>query len=162
MITPKQMPLEKILKTIEGIENILIVGSDGCSGIYMAGGIKQAETLATLIKMHQQLNNEPGEVRHTIVLRQGDRQLVATTLRPQMENVDGSGTPTVILELEGDAMPSDYIDWSINDQIIFTMSSNGDREVCTIDCYGEHAITVLGTNTSCEYYRWSPDGTRLC
>ncbi|MDO8056957.1 MAG: hypothetical protein Q6361_08865, partial [Candidatus Hermodarchaeota archaeon] len=88
MIIPKQMPLEKILETIEGLENILVVGCDGCSGIYQVGGIKQAETLATLIRMHRQLNNEAGEVRHTIVLRQCDRQLVATTLRPQLENVD--------------------------------------------------------------------------
>jgi coenzyme F420-reducing hydrogenase delta subunit len=81
VIIPKQMPVEKILKTIEGIENILIVGCDGCSGIYQVGGIKQAEMLAKLIQMHRQLKNESGEVRHTIVLRQCDRQLVATTLR---------------------------------------------------------------------------------
>jgi hypothetical protein len=88
VIIPKQMPVEKILKTIEGVENLLIVGCDGCSGIYMVGGEKQAEMLAKLIQMHRQLKNEPGEIRHTTVLRQCDRQLVATTLRPQIENVD--------------------------------------------------------------------------
>ncbi|MFX1562238.1 MAG: methylenetetrahydrofolate reductase C-terminal domain-containing protein [Promethearchaeota archaeon] len=88
MIIPKQKPIEEILKITDGIENLLIVGCDGCSGVYQVGGEKQAETLATLIRMARQIKNKPGEIRHTIVLRQCDKQLVATTLRPQLENVD--------------------------------------------------------------------------
>lgn len=88
MIIPKQKPIEEILKITDGIERLLIVGCDGCSGIYQVGGIKQAETLATLIRMARQVKGNPGEIRHTIVLRQCDRQLVATTLRPQVEDVD--------------------------------------------------------------------------
>ncbi|MFX1563695.1 MAG: methylenetetrahydrofolate reductase C-terminal domain-containing protein [Promethearchaeota archaeon] len=88
MIIPKQKPIEEILKITDGIERLLIVGCDGCSGIYQVGGIKQAETLATLIRMARQAKDSPGEIRHTIVLRQCDRQLVETTLRPQIEDVD--------------------------------------------------------------------------
>jgi hypothetical protein len=88
VIIPKQKSLDEILKITEGIENILIIGCDGCSGIYQVGGEKQAETLATLLRMQRKLTNTPGEIRHTTVLRQCDRQLVATTLRPQIENAD--------------------------------------------------------------------------
>lgn len=82
--------------------------------------------------------------------------------RLYIRNADGSGTPTHILELEWDTMPTNCIDWSVNDQIIFTMTSNGDQQVRTIDCFGDNEMTVLGVNTSCDYFRWSPDGTRLC
>ncbi len=88
MIIPKQKPLDEILKLTEGIKNILIIGCDGCSGIYQVGSSKQAETLAILLRMQRKLTGELGEIKHTIVLRQCDRQLVATTLRPQLENVD--------------------------------------------------------------------------
>jgi hypothetical protein len=87
LIIPKQKPLEEILKITDGIERLLIVGCDGCSGIYQVGGEKQAETLATLIRMARQVKGESGEIRHATVLRQCDRQLVATTLRPQLEGV---------------------------------------------------------------------------
>lgn len=88
MIIPKQKSLDEILKLTEGIKNILIIGCDGCSGIYQVGSSKQAETLAILLRMQRKLTGELGEIKHTIVLRQCDRQLVATTLRPQLENVD--------------------------------------------------------------------------
>jgi len=88
VIIVKQKPLEEILKITDGIEHLLVVGCDGCSGIYQVGGEKQAETLAMLIRMARQVKGQSVEVRHAIVLRQCDRQLVATTLRPLVEDVD--------------------------------------------------------------------------
>ncbi len=104
VIIPKQKPLEEILKTIEGAEHVLIVGCDGCSGIYQVGGEKQAETLATLIRMARQLKGQSTDVRHTIVLRQCDGQLVATTLRPQVKESD------VLLSLACGVGPQTLVD----------------------------------------------------
>ena len=58
----------------------MVVGCDGCAGIYQVGGEKQAEVLAALIEMSRKTKNLPANIRHAIVLRQCDQHLVATTL----------------------------------------------------------------------------------
>ncbi|MDO8056030.1 MAG: methylenetetrahydrofolate reductase C-terminal domain-containing protein, partial [Candidatus Hermodarchaeota archaeon] len=65
----------------------MIVGCDGCAGIYQVGGEKQAEVLSTLIEMSRKTKNQPANIRHSIVLRQCDQHLAATTLN-QLVNED--------------------------------------------------------------------------
>lgn len=84
----KQKPLEEILEITDSHDNLMIVGCDGCSGIYQVGGEKQAEILATLIEMARKTKGQSAKIRHTVVLRQCDQHLVATTLHQLVSEGD--------------------------------------------------------------------------
>jgi hypothetical protein len=86
MIIMEQKPLEEILKMLEGIDNVLIVGCNGCAGIYQVGGEKQAEIMKILVEMAVKLKqNREIKTKACAVLRQCDRQVAATSLRPIVE-----------------------------------------------------------------------------
>ncbi len=83
MIIVKQKPLEEILKMTSSFRNLLIVGCDGCAAIIQAGGEKQAGVLKTLIEMNRMLKgNGETEIKAVSILRQCDRQIAASSLRP--------------------------------------------------------------------------------
>ncbi len=51
MIVAKRKPMEEILAMTENFERILVLGCRGCTAVCCAGGPKEVETLATLIRM---------------------------------------------------------------------------------------------------------------
>jgi len=88
LIVLRQKPFAEILKMIQGYDRILVVGCNGCAGIYQVGGEKQAKVLGMLLEMATRLKGGAVEVKAMTTLRQCDRQIVATTLSPLVEDYE--------------------------------------------------------------------------
>ena len=85
MIVVQRKPLAEIVRMIGPAEKILIVGCDGCTGIYQEGGQKQVEVMRDLLRMAIKLRQKRDlHIKTAVVLRQCDRQICATSLRPIM------------------------------------------------------------------------------
>ena len=88
MIVLKEKPFAEILQMIHGHRNVLVVGCNGCAGIYQVGGEKQAEVMGMLLELASKLKNVDIATKAVTTLRQCDRQIVATTLRPLVDDYD--------------------------------------------------------------------------
>jgi len=87
MIVMRQKPLEEILNSLGDAESVLIVGCDGCAGIYQVGGQKQAEMMEALLEIGKKLRQKKDlKVKPLTLLRQCDLRMVATGLRPLIED----------------------------------------------------------------------------
>mgnify|MGYP001036731980 CR=1 FL=1 len=85
MIIVKLKPFEEILSMLEGHQRILIVGCDGCSGIYEVGGLRQAEILKEQLELARELKkSEKISVKTVTVPRQCDNDIVAKKLRREV------------------------------------------------------------------------------
>lgn len=73
---------------LRGYANVLIVGCNGCAGIYQVGGEKQAEVMRLLLEMARRLQKAEITAKAVTVLRQCDRQIVASTLNPVIDEYD--------------------------------------------------------------------------
>ena len=92
MIVLKQKPLDWILETIRNYDNILIVGCNGCSGIYQVGGEKQVKNLKMVLDMAFKIRfGRNINVETCTLLRQCDRDLVASSLRPLVKRIKENG-----------------------------------------------------------------------
>jgi hypothetical protein len=89
LIVLKKKPFEEILKMIQGHKKILVVGCNGCAGIYQVGGEKQAEVMGMLLEMATKLKGVNIDAKAITTLRQCDRQIVATTINPLVDDYDG-------------------------------------------------------------------------
>jgi len=89
LIVVEQKQLDEIANAITEFDRVLIVGCDGCSGVYQVGGEKQAQTLALLLDMQRKVKHSKDlNAKATTVLRQCDRQIVATSLRPLVDEYE--------------------------------------------------------------------------
>ena len=74
MIVVEQKPLEDILDMVKGSSRMLVLGCDGCSGIYQVGGEKQAEMLSSMLRMEKKVkggdNGDDLKIEASTVLRQ--------------------------------------------------------------------------------------------
>lgn len=102
MIIPLQKLLPEILEMVKGSQSILVVGCEGCSAVVQTGGEKQAESLATILDLAFKLGGASRKVKAVTTLRQCDRQIVATTLKPLVGEYEtvicmgcGAGTQVV-------------------------------------------------------------------
>jgi hypothetical protein len=88
LIIIEQKPLDEILSHIvEGKHrNILIAGCDGCN--QPPRGLREAKTLGLLLEMGSKLKNIDLKWNATTVVKQCDNRVVATSLRPLVEEVD--------------------------------------------------------------------------
>jgi hypothetical protein len=86
MIMTKEKPLEEILGYLSPYKKILVVGCDGCTT--PPRGLREAKTYATLIEMSRKPKNKNFECKATTVGISCDNHDCATTLTPQIENVD--------------------------------------------------------------------------
>ena len=110
MIIVEQKPFDEILAMLEGhkTHEVLIVGCNGCAGIYQAGGEKQVEVMGMLLEMAHKLKGNNMKTRNVTVLRQCDRQIVATALKPVIEGNEvilsmgcGAGVQTIAETISG-------------------------------------------------------------
>lgn len=88
MIVVKQKPLKDIQKIIEGYERILILGCDGCAGIYEAGGLREAEMLKIRLEMAENTSSKNQKIKATTILRQCDTDIVSKSLHTEMPEID--------------------------------------------------------------------------
>jgi len=85
----EQKPLEEIAKMLNGVKSVLIVGCNGCAGIYQVGGEKQAEIMKVLLEMAKKLRDGTEiDAKAITVLRQCDRQIAATTIQPLIDKYE--------------------------------------------------------------------------
>lgn len=88
MIVVKQKSLKDIQKMIENHKRILILGCDGCAGIYEAGGLREAEMLKARLEMAETANPKKPEIKALTILRQCDTDVVSKSLHTEMPDVD--------------------------------------------------------------------------
>lgn len=109
MIIVEPKPLKDVIGMVGGYGSVLVVGCEGCTAITQAGGEKQAEVTARLVEMGVKIrDNKDVKAKAVSVLRQCDRQMVATTLKPFIEDYDavlsmacGVGVQTVADVFDG-------------------------------------------------------------
>jgi ferredoxin len=69
MIVGSQKPLEEIWNMVKDFKKVLVFGCNTCVAICHAGGEKEAETIATLIKMRAAQEGKSMVVNHMGVMR---------------------------------------------------------------------------------------------
>jgi len=85
----KRKDLDEILTMLKETESVLVLGCNGCAGIYQIGGEKQAEIEKILLDMATKLKQKRNiKIGSATVLRQCDRQIVETTLKPIIDDYD--------------------------------------------------------------------------
>ncbi|MCS4540701.1 MAG: methylenetetrahydrofolate reductase C-terminal domain-containing protein [Euryarchaeota archaeon] len=102
MIVVERKNINDILENLKGFKKILLVGCNGCVGIYQLGGEKQAIELAMLINMGNKLKDKKIDTKAITVIRQCDKQIVKEELGPIITDCDiilslacGAGVQTV-------------------------------------------------------------------
>jgi len=89
LIVMEQKPLEEIVRMLDGVNKVLIVGCNGCAGIYQVGGEKQAEIMKVLLEMARKLKDgKKLNAKAITVLRQCDLQIAVTTIQSLIDNYD--------------------------------------------------------------------------
>ena len=69
MIVGSQKPIEEIWDMVKDFKKVLVFGCNTCVAICHAGGEKEAETIASLIRMRAQQEGKSMEVDHMGVMR---------------------------------------------------------------------------------------------
>jgi hypothetical protein len=93
VIVVEQKPLEDILEMVKDSDKILILGCDGCSGIYQVGGEKQAEILSSMLRMEKRTKGgakaeDDLTIEASTVLRQCDKEIVREALEGRIGGYD--------------------------------------------------------------------------
>jgi ferredoxin len=70
MITAERKPFDEILDLVADKKKILVAGCDTCVAICLTGGEKEAEILASELRMKAQADGRDVEVEHTAAIRQ--------------------------------------------------------------------------------------------
>lgn len=76
MIIAERKPLEEILENIEPFENVLVLGCRTCVAVCLAGGEKEAESLARTIDLHNKKEGKTGKVDSASMERQCEYEFV--------------------------------------------------------------------------------------
>ncbi len=74
MIIAKRKPLEDIIKIIEPFDKIIIAGCGGCVTVCQAGGAKEVEELASVLRMRRKNDGRPIETLEITLERQCDSE----------------------------------------------------------------------------------------
>lgn len=83
MITGEQKPFEEIWNMVRDFKKVLVFGCNTCVAICHAGGGKEAEILASLLRMRAAQEGAAIEINHTAVERHCEPEF----FQPVMENV---------------------------------------------------------------------------
>lgn len=74
MIVGQRKPIREIIGMLKGIKNILILGCGGCTTVCSAGGEKEVEILASIIRIDRKKKGEPVETMEKTLARQCDTE----------------------------------------------------------------------------------------
>ncbi len=78
MIVGKQKPLDHIWDKVKGIEKLLVFGCNTCVAVCHEGGNKEAEILASLLRMRAVQEQVSMEIRHSGIERQCEHEFFDT------------------------------------------------------------------------------------
>jgi hypothetical protein len=70
MIIAEQKPLSEIKELITGSEQVLVLGCGTCVTVCFAGGDREAQIVASSLRMSTKLDNQHKEITHATVQRQ--------------------------------------------------------------------------------------------
>jgi len=85
MIVAERKPMDEILAMTADFERILVLGCGGCTTVCFAGGAREVETLATLIRMDRKQRGKPVGTVEALTELQCEPQSVT----PVLEKLDG-------------------------------------------------------------------------
>ena len=74
MIVAERKPFEEIMEMLAGRKSVLVLGCGGCVSVCLTGGERQAETLATQIKLAADTSAQEMTVDYDCITRQCDRE----------------------------------------------------------------------------------------
>ena len=77
MIIAKPKPIQEIINHIQDLNSVLVAGCDGCVTVCEAGGMKEAQILASALRMYFRQNNKNVKVDEISLTRQCDRPYIA-------------------------------------------------------------------------------------
>ena len=87
MIIGERKPIQEIIRMLKGIENILILGCGGCVTVCSAGGEKEVEILASILRIDRKKKGEPIETKEKTLARQCDTEYLEE-LKDEVDKYD--------------------------------------------------------------------------
>lgn len=87
MIIGERKPIQEIIGMLKGIKNILILGCGGCATVCSAGGEKEVEILASIIRIDRKKKGEPVETVEKTLARQCDTEYLEE-LKDEVDKYD--------------------------------------------------------------------------
>lgn len=87
MIIGERKPIQEIIGMLKGIKNILILGCGGCATVCSAGGEKEVEILASIIRIDRKKKGEPVETNEKTLARQCDTEYLEE-LKDEVDKYD--------------------------------------------------------------------------
>ena len=87
MIVGQRKPIQEIIGMLKGIKNILILGCGGCATVCSAGGEKEVEILASILRIDRKKRGEPVETVEKTLARQCDTEYLEE-LKDEVDKYD--------------------------------------------------------------------------
>jgi ferredoxin len=87
MIIAKPKPVEEIIDQIRELKKILVAGCDGCVTVCEAGGLKEAQILASALRMYYKQKGDNRVIDEISLTRQCDKPYIEQ-LKDQINNYD--------------------------------------------------------------------------
>lgn len=88
MIMAKGKPVEEIIKYIDDLEKVLIVGCNGCVAVCEAGGLKEVEELGSALRMYFMKENRRKQIDEVSITRQCDKEYLEE-IKDRVDHYDG-------------------------------------------------------------------------
>ncbi len=76
MIIAERKPLDEIMGMLQGVKKVLLLGCKGCVTVCSAGGEREVEILASLIRLGKKKEGQPIEVIEGALTRQCDQEFI--------------------------------------------------------------------------------------
>ncbi|OIP49550.1 MAG: hypothetical protein COX17_02845 [Deltaproteobacteria bacterium CG23_combo_of_CG06-09_8_20_14_all_60_8] len=76
MIIAERKPIDEIMAMLQGVKRLLLLGCKGCVTVCSAGGEREVEILASLIRLGKKKEGQPIEIIEAALTRQCDQEYI--------------------------------------------------------------------------------------